>query len=409
MPNFALSRLERLYMQVETTYGQIPNTTGTASVGNANACRFTKFVADTMASMIERPDKTGTRSQLAGILGRKAAKWSGDMSIAPNGVAGTAPDMDPLLQMTMGAAGSATSGTSTITAASNATPIVVTATNTFANGDVIFISGVTGNTAANGVWVLSAVSGSSYTLVGSVGNGAWVSGGTGSRVGYRYALSDSIISGSLYSFRQPSTVDQRCAFGSVVTEASFALGSDIATASFSGDSLWALSSNQYAVADLIQKGGLTAYPSEPGSPVTNGGIIAGFTGKIAVNGNSIATLRSATVRVQTGNALVKDTFGSYYPTSAEGDSRRVSVQFSLYEDDSTGFQNLIQIAHDKTPVTIPLFMGTVSGSIFGAILSNVQLSAPTREEQRRFIGNFPECVAHGSSLTARDELAIVLI
>jgi hypothetical protein len=409
MANYALSRLEHLYLQMETTYGQIPNTAGTATVANANACRFIKWMSDTQAALIERPDKTGTRSAMVGVLGRKYARWSGDMSIAPNGVAGTVPDMDPLMQAAFGQAGVATSGTSTITAASNTTPIVVTAANTFANGDVIFISGATGNTAANGVWVLAGVSGTGYTLVGSAGNGAWVSGGTGSRVGYRYSLSDNIMSFSGYSFRQPSTIDQRVALGAVVTETSFQLGADVAQASFNGESLWSLSANQFSVADLIQKGGLTAFPTEPAAPVTNGGIIAGFTGKIAVNSNAIATIRTATVRIQTGNVLVKDTFGSYYPTSAEGDIRRCSIQFSLYEDDGTAFQNLLQIAHDKTPVQIPLFLGTASGSIFGVILNNVQLAPPTREEQRRFIANFPESTAHGSSLTVRDECSVVFI
>ena len=195
----------------------------------------------------------------------------------------------------------------------------------------------------------------------------------------------------------------------MVSETSFQLGADVAQASFNGESLWCLSANQFSVADLIQKGGLTIFPTEPAAPVTNGSIIAGFTGKIAMNSNAIATIRTATVRIQTGNVLVKDTFGSYYPTSAEGDIRRCSIQFSLYEDDSTAFQNLLQIAHDKTPVQIPLFLGTASGSIFGIVLNNVQLAPPTSEEQRRFIANFPESTAHGSSLTVRDECYAVFI
>jgi hypothetical protein len=407
--SFALSRLEHLYPQVETTYGQAPNTGGTATVANANACRFIKFSADTQAALIERPDKTGTRSLMAGVLGRKAASWAAEMSIAPNGVAGTAPDMDAFMQLTFGQAGSALSGTATVTAATNASPIVVTATNTFANGDVVMISGATGNTAMNGVWVLSGVSGTGFTLVGSTGNGVWVSGGTASRVGYKYSLSDSILSGSLYSFRQPSTIEQRVALGSVVAEATFNLGADVAQCSFNGEALWALSSNQFSVADLTQKGGLATFPTEPPAPVTNGGIIAGFTGKIAVNGNNLATVRTAAVRIQTGNVLVKDTFGSYYPTTPEGDNRRVSIQFSLYEDDSTAYSNLIQVAHDKTVVQIPLFLGTVAGSIFGLVLNNVQIAAPSKEEQRRFIVNFPESTAHGSSLTVRDECYAVFI
>jgi hypothetical protein len=406
---FALSRLEHLYAQIETTYGQIPNSGGTASVANSNACRFIRASIDTDVAMIQRPDKTGTRTIPKGSRGRSFAKWMSEMSIAPNGVAGVAPDMDPFMQLVAGQAGSATSGTATVTGATNATPIVMTATNTFANGDVVFISGVTGNTAANGVWVLSAVSGSGFTLVGSVGNGAYGAGGTASRVGYKYTLSDAILSMSLLSFRQPSTIDQRVALGAICSEASFQLGADVAHASFSGDALWGLSSNQYAVADAIQRGGISAYPTEPSSPVTNGEIVIGFTGKIAIAAANIATIRTATIRHQTGNALVRDTFGSFYPTSAEGDERNVGIQFSIYEDDSAAFQNLVQVAHDKTPVQIPLFMGSSSGSIFGCVLNGVQIMPPTREEQRRFIANFPESRATGSSISAKDEITYYMM
>lgn len=67
----------------------------------------------------------------------------------------------------------------TVTAASNATPIVITATSHgFVTGDWIWIEGVTGNTAANGNWVITKTGDNTFSLDGSVGNGAWVSGGT---------------------------------------------------------------------------------------------------------------------------------------------------------------------------------------------------------------------------------------
>jgi hypothetical protein len=66
--------------------------------------------------------------------------------------------------------------TGVITGVSNATPIVVTATNTLVNGDIVYLAGVKGNTAANGAWTVSAASGTGFTLTGSVGNGAYTSG-----------------------------------------------------------------------------------------------------------------------------------------------------------------------------------------------------------------------------------------
>lgn len=66
-----------------------------------------------------------------------------------------------------------------ITNATNANPIVITsaAAHGLNNGDQVTITGVTGNTGANGTFTIGAAAGSSLTLTGSVGNGAYVSGG----------------------------------------------------------------------------------------------------------------------------------------------------------------------------------------------------------------------------------------
>lgn len=66
----------------------------------------------------------------------------------------------------------------TITAATNATPIVCTLTNHgYSTGDVIQITGAAGNTATNGNWKVTVVNANSFSLDDSSGNGAWTSGG----------------------------------------------------------------------------------------------------------------------------------------------------------------------------------------------------------------------------------------
>jgi hypothetical protein len=65
-----------------------------------------------------------------------------------------------------------------ITGATNATPIVITANaHGLANGDEVYISGVGGNTAANGTWIVANQTTNTFELTGSVGNGAYTSGG----------------------------------------------------------------------------------------------------------------------------------------------------------------------------------------------------------------------------------------
>lgn len=65
----------------------------------------------------------------------------------------------------------------TVADATNASPIVISTAPTnhgFATGDKVLIGGVKGNTAANGVWSITNVTSTQFSLNGSTGNGARV-------------------------------------------------------------------------------------------------------------------------------------------------------------------------------------------------------------------------------------------
>lgn len=74
--------------------------------------------------------------------------------------------------ISLGSAGSAAAGI-VVSGSTNATPIVITLTAGHGqkDGSRLAISGITGNTAANGEWTLTSVGATTATLVGSVGNG----------------------------------------------------------------------------------------------------------------------------------------------------------------------------------------------------------------------------------------------
>ncbi len=66
-----------------------------------------------------------------------------------------------------------------ITGATNEMPITITCANHgFRNGDLVKVSGVAGNTAANGTWKVIRRSRNQFFLRGSAGNGGYSSGGT---------------------------------------------------------------------------------------------------------------------------------------------------------------------------------------------------------------------------------------
>jgi len=69
--------------------------------------------------------------------------------------------------------------TAVINGASNASPIVIstTAPHGFQSGMQVSVTGVAGNTAANGTFTITVIGAMTFSLNGSTGNGAWTSGG----------------------------------------------------------------------------------------------------------------------------------------------------------------------------------------------------------------------------------------
>lgn len=84
-----------------------------------------------------------------------------------------------------------------ITGATNASPIVITsASHGFTTGMKVTISGVLGNTAANGTFTITVINANSYSLNGSTGNGAYTSGGTAKTTGlYRMSFTPTTGNG----------------------------------------------------------------------------------------------------------------------------------------------------------------------------------------------------------------------
>jgi len=97
---------------------------------------------------------------ITGDLGGGLFHWDG---VPPAGV--TVSAIDP--------------SNATVTSASDTTPIQITtsAPNTYVDGQAVLISGVTTNTNANGMWIVSVIDSTTFVLNGSSGNGSYTSGG----------------------------------------------------------------------------------------------------------------------------------------------------------------------------------------------------------------------------------------
>ncbi len=90
-----------------------------------------------------------------------------------------------------------------VSGATNASPIVITtATNHgVANDEWVVIEGVVGNTAANGFFKAASITDTTLALVGSTGNGAYVSGGI---LGEFFSIDGTWTDGDLGGFTSSS-------------------------------------------------------------------------------------------------------------------------------------------------------------------------------------------------------------
>jgi hypothetical protein len=331
------SRNQSCFVQVESTYGTIPNSSGTASVANSNACRIMSLEVKPQYGRIDRPDKTGTLSATVGVGGRKSATWTAKMSLAGSGTAGAVPNMDPFLQATFGQAGT-----------------IVTSTSV------------------------------------------------------TYSLADAAPGLSIYSFRTPSTLTQQCGFGSIVNSAKIPLNQDVAEIEFSGPGRWVVDSTNFSAHDTAGKGGLTAFPSAPSSPVYAGNMAVGFVGTITLNGQTYTTLRSGTININLNRDLPADLFNSYYPNVPAQGVREVTVDFNLYDDDSAALTALKAASISKTAVDMSFQIGTTAGNIWTFTLKNVLLDVPSYDDGAANWAINWTGRAHASSATAKDEITLVI-
>lgn len=100
------------FVQLESTYGTIPHSLGVATLAAGDAFRVISLSTPAETGLIDRPAKTTTLSQTAGMLGKKGGNWSAVVELAGSGAAGTAPDIDAFLQAAFGKAGTVAAGVS---------------------------------------------------------------------------------------------------------------------------------------------------------------------------------------------------------------------------------------------------------------------------------------------------------
>lgn len=409
MPNFREGRLDRLYLQAQSSLMTVPNTSGAATLAVANYARVKSFSMNGKVSTLTREDQTGSRTGTPGSKSIETAEWSLDATLAAGPTGGSLPPHAAVLQAIFGQAPTAVTGSGAVTGASNATPIVIThAAHGKANGDAVFISGVLGNTAANGAWVIANVTTNTYELIGSAGNGAYTSGGTASFVARRYDFSSSVSSFVAAIFNANTALNQFLGYGLFPTSAKAEFGGvRHAMLQASGQGVRVIDKDTFSSLTLAEAGQLTAFPAEPsGSLPADGGPITAHYGGLVIGGKWVPCMASGSIDISTGLSFGNPPcLGESTFNRLGGDERTVGVNLQLIDSDVQGAKDLYAASKSKAQIDIIQAMGNTNPGCYLWLARNCQFDHTGADNDPREVKRSYQGRAYGPT-NNNDELTL---
>ncbi len=224
-----------------------------------------------------------------------------------------------------------------------------------------------------------------------------------------YSLADALFYLAIWDFMNlVPNATQKCCFNSLVQKFEAAFGGDVPTFSFSGEGSWVYDNDQAAdgTTPTAAKGGLTAWPSVPSSPVVNGTFPQGFKVTATIDSNAYTNIVSGKVALSVMRELLK-TGNTEFATAGVPGDRLVNLDWSMADNDSANLRTLKQKAFTRTPVNATFVIGTVAGNIWTHQLNNIIVPKPTYSAQgTRRVVNFSGAVAYPSSISAKDQYTL---
>jgi hypothetical protein len=331
------------------------NTQSTAGMQNGDTVSIAGVVGTTSANGTwQVADVTATSFQLVGSTGNGAYQSGGTWSFA----------VAPL----------------PISSVSNPITVNTASTAGLHNGDMVAVSGVVGTTSANGTWQVADVTATSFQLVGSMGNGAYVSGGTWAVANGPVVPLSSVLSSTVSPITINTASTSGLANGDKVT-ISGVVGTTSANGTWQVADVTATSFQLVGSASngAYVSGGTWAFANTTGSPIVlttsntegmqNGDVvqIAGVQGDTAANGfftvsNVTATSFTLDNSKGTGGAYNSGGTWSVYTPSSRLVSPKDVVEALSSPQDADPLNNYFNAAIDQ--FFLQYYTGTI-GSVQG--------------------------------------------
>jgi hypothetical protein len=364
---YILSNANRWYCGLESSYGQVPTVTGD------NRIPAIKLSARQQMEKATRRDKTGGRTYAGSPTGgRKKTDFSLATYLSTWTSAQSLPSYGPLFQAAMGG-----------------TPLIYSgATVTSSSGANITCS------APHGLVMNQAVSsGSEIRFVANIPDPATIttnapfttppSAGSTLNPTVTFFPGDTLPSCSLFDYWSPASALQRVICGAGIAKFSMDINGDYQEFQFAGMAQDIIDSASFSSG----MGELSAFPAEPALAAFHSAIVPGNLGQIwmGLEPNRYATLTHGELRLDNDLEVRANEFGSALPRSLSPGTRKVTFDFTLFEQDDQATLELYQAARQQSTIPIMLQVGQTQGQLFGAYLKSVLPEVPELDDSQRLL------------------------
>jgi hypothetical protein len=377
---YVSSNNERVYVKLESAYGQVPAITA------ANRIPLLKLGAKQVPVVTGRKDKTGSRT-FVGLPNTIRRTTSFTLStLMTEWVDQTAaPTEGPLFQAALGAAPVLYTG-GTVASVTGQTEIEFTAAHGLAPGQAL--------TSGTDMRFVAAVANSTTVFINAPFT---ITPTTGAAIGatITYNLAEDLPSLSIFDYWDPSGAVQRILNGAAMDKLTIKVNGDFQEFDFSGPSQDLLDSASFASG----QGGLTEYPAEPSQTGFDYTIIPGHLGQVWMGAtpSEFFTLTEAELTLENNIALRLHEFGSDFPRCITAGARKVTLDFSIFQSVDAQTAGLYQAARQRSPISVMLQLGEQQQQLFGAYMPAMVPEAPQFDDsETRLQWKFQNDQAQGS-------------
>lgn len=386
MSCYLSSNNERVYVGLESSFGTVPAITG------ANRIPLVKLGARQVAEQMGRRDKTGSRT-FPGLPNhlRKKTNFQVSTFMTEWTSQTVPPSQGPLFQAAMG--GSPIFFNGGTVASASGTQITFAAPHGLVAGQGVAFSGEMRFVAAIESTTAIFLNAPFTTIpVGGSALGTTVT----------FPLAESLPSASIFDYWDPSTAVQRIVDGAAMDAMKIKVNGDFQEFQFAGPARELIDSASFQNGD----GGLTAFPAEPAAAGFDYTIVPGHLGEAWMGATpaEFFTITAAELVLENNVELRAREFGSDFARCIAAGTRKIALNFELFEMDDAQTKALYQAARQRSPISVMLQLGEQANQLFGAYMPAMVPEVPEFDDgETRLQWKFQNSRAQG---TVGDELYV---